>query len=170
MKINSSNTNYSDQFKKNAVQRLLAPGSEGLTATACKIGIPISTLATWKSKYAINIGMIKSKNKTIKEWTPEEKLEAIIKTSLMTEIERGEYIRSNGLHSTDLDTFKIDALAGFKTSGRPKLDPEINELRRDKKKLEKDIHRKDKALAEYSARVILLKKSHEIWGDPEGDE
>jgi transposase-like protein len=170
MRNNFNNSSYSDQFKKNAVKQLLATGSKGLTATASKMGIPTSTLATWKSKYAINIDMNNSKNKTIREWTPEEKLEAIIKTSSMTEAEQGEYIRSNGLHSTDLDTFKMDALAGFKSTGRPKLDPEINVLRKEKKKLEKDIQRKDKALAEYSARVILLKKSHEIWGDPEEDE
>jgi hypothetical protein len=43
-------------------------------------------------------------------------------------------------------------------------------LRADKKELEKDLKRKDKALAEMSARVILLKKSHLLFGVNEEDE
>ena len=114
--------------------------------------------------------MNKSKNKLISNWTPEQKLEAVFLTRSMNEQELGEYLRKNGLHSNDLESFKKDALAGFKTVGRPKHDPEIAILKKKQVKLEREIKRKDKALAEYSARVILLKKSHEIWGEPEDDE
>ena len=57
-----------------------------------------------------------------------------------------------------------------KSVGRPKLDPEIVTLRKQKKDLERELRRKDKAMEELSARVILLKKSHEIFGVKEDDE
>ena len=114
--------------------------------------------------------MKKSKNKSITDWTPEQKLEAIAKTYSMNEDELGEYLRANGLYSSDLESFKSDALNGFKSKGRPKLDPEVTKLRKQNNELSRNIKKKDKALAEYSARVILLKKSHEIWGEPEDDE
>ncbi len=161
---------YNPSFKENAVQQLIRPGSLGLKATASKIGIPESTLYGWKKKYANNAPMKKKKNNTAVNWTPEQKLDAIIKTESMTENELGEYLRSNGLHSSDLEVFKKDALAGFKTAGRPKLAPEVAELRNKNKHLERDLKNKNRALAEFSARVILLKKSHEIWGEPEEDE
>lgn len=170
MKNNFNNTTYNESFKENAVKQLLSPESRGLKATASKIGIPTSTLYGWKQKHANYSDMKKSKKQSINSWTPEYKLEAIIKTASMSEHEIGEYLRKNGLHASDLESFKEDALAGFKTVGRPKIDPEIVTLKKDKKKLEKEIKRKDRALAEYSARVILLKKSHEIWGEPEDDE
>lgn len=162
---------YSSSFKEMAVQKLLSQNSEGLTKTAKKIGISASTLFDWKKKYGNSIRMSdEKKSKKPKNWTPEKKLQAIIETSAMSEHELGEYLRINGIHSSLLEEWKQDALGGFKTRGRPKKDPEVTELRKDNKVLQKDLKRKEKALAEMSARVILLKKSHEIFGDEEDDE
>jgi len=159
---------YSEEFKQSAVKALLMPGSPGLNATAKKFDMSSSTLYTWKKKYANHTSMKKSKK--IENWTPEQKLDAVIKTSSMNEEELGAYLRSNGLHSSDLEAIRLDCLPSSTAKGRPKLDPEINELRKQNKTLQKDLKRKDAALAEYSARVILLKKSHEIWGSEEDDE
>ena len=168
--MTSTNSTYSMEFKQQAVQKLLAPGSPGLSKVARNLEIPLQTLHTWKKKYANKSVMKKFKHKTIEKWTPEEKLDAIIKTASMTENEFGEYLRSNGLHSSDLENFREASISGFKSKGRPKLDPELVELRRQKKTLERDLKRTQSALAEQSARIILLKKSHEIWGEPEDDE
>ena len=37
------------------------------------------------------------------------------------------------------------------------------------KKLEHELRRKDKALAETAALLVLTKKAREIWGEPEVD-
>ena len=161
--------NYSEDFKKAAIQKLLSPNGPGATRLSEDLDLHISTLYSWKQKYASS-QLMKKSNK--KEWTPEQMLEAIIKTASMSEQELGEYLRSNGLLSSELEAFK----SGFinfkkeKKRGRPQLDPELVTLRKENKKMESDIKRKDRALAEYSARVILLKKSHEIWGTNEDDE
>jgi transposase-like protein len=157
---------YSDDFKKNAVETLLRPNSGGLRATSRKFNIPDSTLFGWKKKYAINDSMKKTKN----DWSPEQKLEALIKTASMNQEELGKYLRSNGLHSSDLENFKKSYIEGVSAKGRPTLDPEIVALRKKNKALDKNLKRNQKALAEQSARIILLKKSHEIWGTPEEDE
>ncbi len=162
--------NYSKKFKENAIKQLLLPGSPGLNAVSGKIGIAPSTLFGWKKKYANNVGMKKENNSNAKDWTPEQKLEAVIKTAPMSEHELGEYLRTNGLHLSDLEEIKKECLPASTVKGRPKLDPEVANLRKQNKILERDIRKKDKALAEFSARVILLKKSHEIWGVPEDDE
>ena len=110
------------------------------------------------------------KSKKIESLTPEKKLDVVIKAASMSEQELGEFLRSNGLHSSDLETMRKECLPVSNSKGRPRLDPEVTELRKQNKTLLKDLKRKDAALAEYSARVILLKKSHEIWGTDEGDE
>ncbi len=162
---------YNENFKKSCVEKLLRPDSAGLNATASKCNIPSSTLYTWKMKYASHTPMTKNKKiKTLDDWTPEQKLDAAMKTYSMTDEELGQYLRSNGLHSSDLETIKKDFLSVKNSKGRPKIDPEVVELRKQNKALKSDIKRKDTALAEYSARVILLKKSHEIWGTGEDDE
>jgi transposase-like protein len=158
---------YTKKFKQQAVVKFINRGTKSVEAIADELGTSSKNLYRWRKELG-EVSM--SNNKSIKEWTPEQKLEAVIKTGSMSEAELGEYLRSNGLHSSDLEDFKSEALSGLKSKGRPKLDPEVTQLRKENKALQRDLKKKDKALAEYSARVILLKKSHEIWGTPEDDE
>jgi transposase len=165
------NNVYNNDFKNAAVQKLLSPNSLGISGTARSLGLSPSTLFGWKEKYANRSVMKKANIKTQGiDWTAEEKLEAITKTYSMSEQELGEYLRSNGLHSGDLEAFKHELVSGVPSRGRPKLDPELVQLREENKALKKDLYKKDKALAEVSARVILLKKSRLLWGEPEDEE
>lgn len=159
---------YSEEFKGQAIQKLLSPGSLGLSETAKKLGLAPSTLFGWKKKYSIGSGM--KKTKSISSWPKEKKLDTLLKTATMSEHELGEFLRASGLHSSDLARLKDECLEGLKAPGRPTLDPELVKLRKENDELSKNVKRKDKALAEMSARIILLKKSHEIWGTPEDDE
>lgn len=161
---------YNEGFKRSAVEKLFRPTSLGLSDVARELGIPTTTLFGWKKKYANHSIMKKTKEERKRDWSPEEKLDAIIKTSSMSEHELGEYLRVNGLHTSDLERFREESLSGFKSKGRPRLDPELIGLRKEKKILERSLKRTEKALAEQSARIILLKKSHEIWGEPEDEE
>ena len=159
---------YNESFKESVVKASLLPGSGGLNATARKFDVHPSTLFFWKKKYANQSSMKKSKK--ISDWTPEQKLDAVMKTYSMSEEELGEFLRSNGMYSADLETMRNECLPSSTSKGRPKLDPEVVELRKQNKTLSKDLKRKDAALSEYAARVILLKKSHEIWGTNEDEE
>ena len=129
------------------------------------IGVNYATLRRWRDLYAKTSSM-----NTSKKWTPEKKLQAIIETSSLSNEELGEYLRKNGIHSHELKEWKAECLGSFKSPGRPKKDPELKASISREKALERDLRRKDKALAEMSARVILLKKSRLLWGDPEDDE
>jgi hypothetical protein len=88
----------------------------------------------------------------------------------MNEKQLGEFLRSNGLHSSDLEQWKQDFYSTQQSLGRPRLDPELVELRAKEKELSRDLKRKDKALAEMAARIILIKKSQLLFGVNEEDE
>ncbi len=141
------------------------PGGPTIMEMAVKTGAHQSSIRDWMKIY----GKSSIMKKTI-EWSPENKLEAIIKTASMSEQQLGEFLRENGLHSTDIDQWKQDIYNSLKAPGRPRIDPEVVMLRNKEKELSKDLARKERALAEMSARVILLKKSHAIFGDPEDGE
>ena len=83
-------SSYTEDFKKNAVETLLRPGSGGLSVTSRKLNIPDTTLIGWKQTDGNISSMKKSKNKSNNDWTPEQKLEAIAKTYSMNENELGE--------------------------------------------------------------------------------
>jgi transposase-like protein len=159
---------YSQDFKNNAVEKLLGPNQQSVRKVAANLGVAVPTLYDWKKNY-VNLSGMKN-NKKINTWSREQKLDVLIKTATMTEIELGIYLRENGLHSSDLKIIRDELLMGPKESKKPSVDPELVKLRRDMDKQSKELHRKDRALAEMAARVVLLKKSHEIWGTPEEDE
>jgi transposase-like protein len=159
------NTKYSADFKQSIVQKILMPGGPTIMQTSEKIGVHHASIRNWVKSYGNRSGMKKTN-----EWTPEKKLQAIAHTLSMSEKELGEFLRANGLHSSDLEQWKQDFYSSQQTVGRPKNDRELNQLRAKEKELSKELRRKDRALAEMSARVILLKKSHAIFGEPEDDE
>lgn len=156
---------YSEEFKRSTIQKILMPGGPSIPEMAVKTGAHPTSIRDWMKIYGKSSTMKKTK-----EWTPENKLEAIIKTASMSERELGEYLRANGLHSTEIEEWKQEFYSSVKGPGRPKIDPEVSQLRNKEKELTKDLQRKEKALAEMSARVILLKKSRAIFGEQEDDE
>ncbi|MFZ4715898.1 MAG: hypothetical protein ACOYL6_19410 [Bacteriovoracaceae bacterium] len=158
-------SSYSEGFKKALILKSLQSHGPSLAVLAKENGLPLTTVYCWKRKYAKNSIMRKSN-----EFGPEEKLKILIETASLSEQELGEYIRKKGLYSTDLDSWKKEIISTFKKVGRPKIDPEISQLKKEKKDLEKDLTRKNKALAEMSARVILLKKTQALFGESEEDE
>ncbi len=156
---------HSTAFKQSIIKKICLPGGPTIMQTSKDLGIHHVTIRNWMKIYA-NISSMKDSN----DWTPEQKLEAIIKTASMNENELGEFLRANGLHSTSIEEWKQDIYSAQRPVGRPKLDPELVELRAKEKELSRDLKRKDKALAEMAARIVLLKKSNLFFGGTEDDE
>ena len=89
-------------------------------------------------------------NDKTKELSPETKLTIIIDTARLNETELAEYCRSKGLYPEQIAQWKTQTLTGFSTS-------------------EQEIKRKDKALAEAAAILILRKKLNALWGEDEDE-
>ena len=159
-------TNYPMALRETMVRKLTRPGGPSATALAKEVGISQGTLSRWIRECGIVAPM--KKGKSSNSWTPEEKLKAIVETSLLADEELGKYLREQGLHSAKLEEWRERGLAsmmGAGSNGRRKKDPKDQRI----KELEREVRRKDKALAEASALLILKKKVQTIWGD-EGDE
>ena len=74
----------------------------------------------------------------------------------MDEATRSAWCREQGLYPAELDAWKRDAIAGL---GEPRAASavEARQDRRRVKELERELHRKDKALAETAALLVLSK-------------
>ncbi len=155
---------FSDEFKRAAVQKSTIPGGPGIVETAGKIGVHQATIRRWIGLYAMSPTMSNSK------LPPDKKYQILMETSALSKSELGEYLRKHGLHSHEINEWKEECLSGFKRVGRPRKDPELKSIEKEKKVLQRDLRRKDRALAEMAARIVLLKKSRLLWGDPEDDE
>jgi transposase-like protein len=93
------------------------------------------------------------------DWKPEERLRAVVEAAGLKEAELGEFVRRSGLHEATLAEWRAAALDGLgprKSSGK-----EGKRVR----ELERELRRKERALAEAAALLVLQKKVHAIWGD-----
>ena len=99
-------------------------------------------------------------------WTPAARLQAVIITASMDEATRSAWCREQGLYPAELEAWKRDAIAGL---GEPRAASavEARQDRRRVKALERELHRKDKALAETAALLVLSKKLSAVVHDGE---
>ena len=95
----------------------------------------------------------------------------VIETTGLNEQELAEYCRRKGLYVEQLGRWREAAISGA-ANERSLSVGERREAQRDRKtirKLEKELNRKEKALAEAAALLVLQKKARAIWGDGEDD-
>jgi transposase len=153
---------YGQKFKDAVVARLLPPESSSLEAVSQKVGISVATLERWRATALAG----SDGSGSPRPWTPAARLEAVIATAAMDEAARSAWCREHGLFPADLDLWKQDALGGL---GEPRDDgaAEAKQERRRIKELERDLSRKDKALAETAALLVLSKKLSAIFRNGE---
>lgn len=100
------------------------------------------------------------------KWTAEAKLKAVVDTAGLSENDVGAYVRREGLYSNQVTEWRAEIIEHFETKSSFKKDERDAKI----KILEREILRKDKALAEASALLILQKKVDLIWGNKDADE
>ena len=97
------------------------------------------------------------------DWTSEEKLAAVLEAASLSEEDLGPFLRSQGLHESHLKQWHDQMLIGLEPS--PAKSAEKKRIQ----ELEKEIQRKDRALAEAAALLVLKKKAQDIWEDEDDD-
>lgn len=153
---------YSESFKTKMVQKMLPPNGRSAGALAEETGLPQPTLSRWLRE-AGKVGVM---NIPGRKWTLVEKLRVLIEVSRLDESRLGEFLRREGLHEAQLKAWRVEVEAalgaGAKRGTRSAAAKRIKEL-------ERELRRKDKALAEAAAILVLKKKVAAIWGDGDDD-
>lgn len=164
-------TQYSPTVVESIITKALTPNGPSIVELAKESGIPYSTLYTWVSMSRKNRS--KSSNQMPirpKNQSAEAKLQAVLATLNMSEEEKGAYCRQHGFYTHHLEEWKKLILEGLGANNIDKSQKIENQKTKvELKKLQSDLRRKDKALAEVSALLILKKKADLLWGDNEGD-
>ena len=165
---------YSQGLKSHMVRKLVGSERVSATALAREVGIPQTTLSRWLQSSGTVAGLTVApvsqgsepimKTRRPRDWTPEEKLQAVIEAQSLSEEELGAFLRRKGLHEAHLREWRAIILAGLR--GQPAR-PSANGSAKGRRirELEKELDRKDKALAETAALLVLQKKAQAIWGD-----
>jgi transposase len=162
----------SEEFRKSAVQKLHSRGSRRVEDIARELGVSTYSLYHWAKAYATSPGMkMKKSERRPQDWSAAEKLEAVIEFEKLAPEKQGEYLRREGLHSDHIAAWKKSMQAALESASKPSAQEraERAEDRRKIKELERELNRKDKALAETTALLVLKKKADLIWGTGNGE-
>jgi transposase len=168
------------------VERMEAPGGPTALDLSREVNVPNGTLSRWRRDAAGYSEMTRKKGldkpdkpatdaatgpdkvpRSTREWPPEEKLRVVHAASTLKGEELGELLRREGIHMVQLEEWRADVMAalGSPTPRRASRDPDASRVRQ----LERELARKDKALAEVTALLVLRKKLDALFG-PSAEE
>lgn len=155
---------YGKVFKERAVARLLPPESASIQTVSQELGISVATLERWRADAL-------STPARERVWTAAARLQAVIATASMDEAQRSAWCREQGVYPTQLQQWAEQATAALNEEPQDRASPQqTREDRRRIKELERDLRRKDKALAETTALLVLSKKLEAIFRKDEGED
>jgi hypothetical protein len=166
---------YSEKFKRKMVQRMSGPIPASATALSKEVGVAQATLSRWLLA-AGTIGDMADKKKSplhespaprrIEDRSPEEKLRLVMEAARLPESELGAFLRREGLHDADLEAWRESMLGALKpATNKHAKSVEARRVR----ELETELRRKDKALAEAAALLVLQKKVRALWEEEDDD-
>jgi transposase-like protein len=156
---------YAESFKARMVEKMSGPGAVSATALSGQVGVAQATLSRWLLDARSVAVMANDRDeKSPRQWTSEEKLRALIEASKLDDAQLGEFLRREGIHKAQLDEWRAAAEAGLAPAA-PRGGPQGRRI----KELERDLAKKEKALAEVTALLVLKKKLQALYGDEESD-
>lgn len=161
---------YAAERKASVLNKLLPPHNRPIPEIAQAEGISGATLYTplrWLKQAREEGHVVPGSGKASPEsWSGEAKFAVVLETAGMNASEVGEYCRSKGLYPEQVARWKQACIAGAGT-GKQTGNESLKHARKQIRQLEKDLRRKEKALAESAALLILQKKFNALWEDAE---
>ncbi len=175
---------YSATVRAKALARMRGPNPVQAAVISKETGISQATLCRWKQE-AATISIMPSKRApkpaAVQAPAPEpvgpaptpnkpsrrnrtgpEKLSVVVRAEGLEGDALGAFLRREGVHFAELERWRKQAAEALSDAPRHAPSTEIRNLRA-------DLARKEKALAEMAALIVLKKKVAEIWGDEDDD-
>lgn len=160
---------YSEERKSSVLKKLLPPNNRSVVGVSKEEGISEPTLYNWL-KQAKERGIpVPGSGKQTEDWTPQAKFAVVVETASMSELELSEYCRRKGLYPDQIKRWKEACIQGALSAGEQgrQRQAEAKHDRKRIKELERELRRKEKALAETAALLVLRKKLNALWEDSE---
>ena len=155
---------YSDAFIEQALVKVHSRGSRSLREVADDIHVNYYTIKNWiKRKSVIKMKASADREKRPQDWMRDEQLIALHETHGTEAEALHAWCRARGLFPHHLEEWRKSFCAEPKTAASDGR--ELRTAQAANEKLQREIDRKDKALAEAAALLLLQKKFNALWED-----
>ena len=161
---------YAPEQRQWAVGQMKAPHNRTVVELARQTGITEVTLRTWRDAARAE-GELVPAGEAVADWSGSAKFRVVLETAPLSEGELAEYCRAKGILPEQVQQWreaceqanepenKLSALAAVV---HPQAKQQIRQL-------ERELRRKNDALAEAAALLVLRKKANAIWGKEEDE-
>lgn len=158
---------YTIERKDAVLVKLLPPYNRPISEVAQSEGITEATLYNWLKQAKKEGHLVPGRGKASSEsWDGQTKFAVVLETAAMNASELSEYCRSKGLFPEQIARWKKACIVGVGAAEQTEAEP-LKQSRKQINQLEKELRRKDKALAEAAALLVLQKKFNALWEDEE---
>ena len=163
---------YSKELKDAMVAKMLPPNNQSISRISKQEGIPQATLRKWRDGARANGQAAPATDAASDDWNTQDKFLIVVETAGMTETDLAEYCRKKGIYAEQIERWKNACMQanGGVAEEATRLNKALRQKDKEFKLIEKELLRKEKALAETAALLILRKKANAIWGNLMEDE
>ncbi|TAH59716.1 MAG: helix-turn-helix domain-containing protein [Fermentimonas caenicola] len=149
---------YSKSFRNSILKKVLPPENRSVYSVAKEAGIAPVTINSWLANLKSGkMDLEQDEDNPVSERSMKEKLSLLLEYQTIPEERTGEWLRQKGLHSEHVSLFRQE-IASLMADKSDVKDKRIRELEKQIKQQQKDLQRKDSALAEVVAILTLKKK------------
>ena len=162
---------YPKERKEAVLKKMLPPINKSIPQIAKEDGISEATLYNWRKAARAEGRLMPDGDTSPSGWSASDKFAAVLQTAAMNEAELSVYCREKGLYPEQIAQWRA-ACEQANDWDRTQTQQLKASRRSDEKRiqeLERELRRKEKALAETAALLVLRKKAQAIWGEPEGE-
>lgn len=158
---------YTQEKKEHALALMSAPKNQPVAEVSRQTGVPAATLYLWR-KQAKNAGRaVPGDGANPEQWSGADKLAVVLEAAPLGEAELSEYCRRRGLHVEQVVRWRDEAQVALGRLERAKPDGSRLHDKKRIRELERDLRRKEKALAETAALLVLSRKYEALSTDGE---
>lgn len=158
---------YSQERKEAVLAKMMPPHNRTVADVAKEEGISTATLYNWRRDAREQGRLLPRDSSEPEGWSARDKFNAVLETAALSESELAEYCRKRGLYPEQVRRWR-NACEGANDRADA-ADREHREAVKAEKarsrELERELKRKESALAETAALLTLRKKANAIWGD-----
>jgi transposase-like protein len=149
---------YSVEFREQALSKVLQRGNRTVGAVADELNVNVLTLRKWmRSAAAANRSLSSGHAKRPEDWSLEERLMALQESHGLVDEALSGWCRERGLFAHHLVQWRADFCTVGVTGSRRESAQEVRDLKQANVQLQRELNRKEKALAEAAALLVLQK-------------
>ncbi len=163
--MTTSKKQYSDEFKEQALAKVYSRGKRSIQSIADELNLSIHTLKHWMKNVAPTDKTKVNLSKCPQDWRPEERLLALQESHGLSGEALNAWCRERGVFAHQLAQWKTEFCMATSTGSSREEKQSLRSLKAENQRLERELKRKEKALAEAAALLVLQKKFQALLGD-----